>query len=37
MNLNKQAKLYSQGMHPVFKIGQKGKWSRIKEKPSYFV
>lgn len=37
MNLNKQAKLFSQGMHPVIKIGSNGKWERMKEKPSFFV
>uniref|UniRef100_A0A182SHI4 Pepdidase_M14_N domain-containing protein n=1 Tax=Anopheles maculatus TaxID=74869 RepID=A0A182SHI4_9DIPT len=35
MNLNKQAKLFSQGMHPVTKVGPNGRWERIKEKPSY--
>lgn len=37
MNLNKQAKLFSQGMHPVIKNGSNGKWERMKEKPSFFV
>lgn len=37
MNLNKQAKLFSQGMHPVIRVGENGKWERIKEKPVYFV
>lgn len=37
MNLNKQAKLFSQGMHPVMRMGPTGKWERIKEKPAYFV
>lgn len=37
MNLNKQAKLFSQGMHPVVKYGSNGKWERIKEKPTFFV
>uniref|UniRef100_A0A1B0GH66 tubulin-glutamate carboxypeptidase n=1 Tax=Lutzomyia longipalpis TaxID=7200 RepID=A0A1B0GH66_LUTLO len=37
MNLNRQAKLYSQGMHPVVKVGANGKWERIKDKPSYTV
>uniref|UniRef100_A0A336LX69 CSON004345 protein n=1 Tax=Culicoides sonorensis TaxID=179676 RepID=A0A336LX69_CULSO len=37
MNLNKQAKLFSQGMHPVIRIGPKGKWERIREKPAYFM
>ncbi|XP_055610573.1 uncharacterized protein LOC129757387 isoform X2 [Uranotaenia lowii] len=37
MNLNKQAKLFSQGMHPVMKVGPTGRWERIKDKPSYAV
>ncbi|XP_058464869.1 uncharacterized protein LOC131438701 isoform X2 [Malaya genurostris] len=37
MNLNKQAKLFSQGMHPVMKVGPGGRWERIKDKPSYAV
>lgn len=37
MNLNKQAKLFSQGMHPVTKVGPNGRWERIKDKPSYSV
>ncbi|XP_058837130.1 uncharacterized protein LOC131693378 isoform X4 [Topomyia yanbarensis] len=37
MNLNKQAKLFSQGMHPVMKVGSAGRWERIKDKPSYAV
>lgn len=37
MNLNRQAKLFSQGMMPVMKIGQFGKWERIKDKPTYDV
>ncbi|XP_063701182.1 cytosolic carboxypeptidase-like protein 5 [Culicoides brevitarsis] len=37
MNLNKQAKLFSQGMHPVIRVGPNGKWERIKEKPAYFM
>lgn len=37
MNLNKQAKLFSQGMHPVVKLGSHGKWERIKEKPNFYV
>lgn len=37
MNLNKQAKLFSQGMHPVIKHGSNGKWERMKEKPSFYV
>jgi hypothetical protein len=37
MNLNKQAKLFSQGMHPVLKIGDNGTWERMKDKPVYKV
>ena len=37
MNLNKQAKLFSQGMHPVVKHGSNGKWERMKEKPSFYL
>lgn len=37
MNLNKQAKLFSQGMHPVIKNGSNGKWERMKEKPTFNV
>lgn len=37
LNLNKQVKLFSQGMHPVMRIGSFGKWERMKESPSYSV
>lgn len=41
MNLNKQSKLYSQGMQPVVRCvgdyGQSSNWERIKEKCSYRV
>lgn len=37
MNLNKQAKLFSQGMHPVVKHGSNGKWERVKDKPLFNV
>lgn len=37
LNLNKQAKLFSQGMHPVIKSGSNGKWERMKEKPMFYV
>ena len=37
MNLNKQAKLFSQGMQPVMKIGANGKWERIKDKANFGV
>jgi hypothetical protein len=34
MNLNRQAKLYSQGMRPLFKVvPNQENWERIKEKP----
>ena len=34
MNLNRQAKLYSQGMKPLYKIlPHQPQWERIKEKP----
>lgn len=36
MNLNKQAKLFSQGMHPVIRHGSNGKWERMKEKPTFY-
>ena len=35
VNLNKQAKLFSQGMHPVMRNGLNGKWERTKEKPTF--
>ncbi|XP_055629930.1 uncharacterized protein LOC129770842 isoform X3 [Toxorhynchites rutilus septentrionalis] len=37
MNLNKQAKLFSQGMHPVMRVGPAGRWERIRDKPSYSI
>jgi hypothetical protein len=37
MNLNKQAKLFSQGMHPVTRHGPNGKWERIKDKPTFII
>lgn len=37
LNLNKQAKLFSQGMHPVTRHGVNGKWERIKEKPTFLI
>lgn len=48
VNLNKQSKMYSQGMAPVFKVDLgnsekpnakfcKASWSRIKEIPTYQV
>ena len=35
INLNKQIKLYQQGMTPVFR--QKGGWERMKERPTFEV
>ena len=35
MNLNKQAKLFSQGMAPVFRIQGKTSWERIRDPPTY--
>lgn len=35
VNLNKQSKLFSQGMHPVMRNGSNGKWERTKEKPTF--
>lgn len=48
LSLNKQSKMYSQGMTPVFKVDlgksdklftkySKASWSRIKEIPTYQV
>lgn len=37
VNMNKQAKLFSQGMHPVIRVGDTGKWERIKYSPVYNV
>lgn len=37
MNLNKQAKLFSQGMNIVVKHGSNGKWERMKEKPTFYL
>lgn len=38
MNMNKQNKLYNQGMSPVFKVVPgKNSWRRIKEKPAFEV
>lgn len=48
VSLNKQSKMYSQGMTPVFKVDSgkseklnakfsKASWSRIKEIPTYQV
>ncbi|XP_055377224.1 cytosolic carboxypeptidase-like protein 5 [Condylostylus longicornis] len=34
-NLNRQAKLFSQGMTPVMKVGQNGHWHRIKDNPTF--
>lgn len=37
LNLNKQMKLFSQGMHPVVRCGEYGKWERMKESPTFVV
>ena len=37
-NLNKQSKLYSQGMTPVYRtVPGKIKWERVRERPTYEV
>ena len=37
-NLNKQSKLYSQGMTPIFRaVPGKIKWERIRDRPTYEV
>ena len=34
MNLNRQAKLYSQGMKPLYKVlPHQEQWERIRDKP----
>lgn len=38
VDLNRQAKMYSQGMAPVMKmVPGKAQWERIREKPTYTV
>jgi hypothetical protein len=38
VNLNRQSKMYSQGMAPVFRmVPGRNHWDRIKEKPTYTV
>lgn len=38
INLNRQVKMYSQGMAPVFRIlPGRGLWDRIREKPTYTI
>lgn len=38
VNMNKQAKLYTQGMQPVVRIGEApAKWERMRESPTHFV
>lgn len=37
VNLNKQSKLFSQGMHPVIRVSETGKWERTKYSPVYSV
>ena len=37
-NLNKQSKLYSQGMMPVYRVVPgKIKWERVRDRPTYEV
>lgn len=38
VDLNRQAKMYSQGMAPVYRIiPGKTQWERVREKPTYTV
>ncbi|XP_023718952.1 cytosolic carboxypeptidase-like protein 5 isoform X1 [Cryptotermes secundus] len=38
VNLNRQSKMYSQGMAPVFRmVPGRSNWDRVKEKPTYAV
>jgi len=38
VNQNRQLRMYSQGMAPVFRVVPgRSHWDRIKEKPSYAV
>lgn len=38
VDLNKQSKIYSQGMCPVYKvIPGKSNWERIRDRPTYIV
>lgn len=38
VNLNRQSKMYSQGMAPVFRISPgRSSWERIREKPTFNV
>lgn len=39
VNMNKQAKLYTQGMQPVMRVGEgpSAKWERIREPVTHFV
>lgn len=38
VNLNKQAKMYSQGMAPVYRIlPGKPHWERVRDRPTYSV
>lgn len=38
VDLNRQAKMYSQGMAPVYKVVPgKSIWERIRDKPTYQV
>lgn len=37
VNMNKQAKLFSQGMAPVVRHGDTGRFERMKESPTFVV
>lgn len=37
VNMNKQSKLFNQGMHPVVRVGETGKWERVKDRPVHCV
>lgn len=37
INLNKQAKLFGQGMQPVIRIGENGRWERMRDNTKYSV
>lgn len=38
VNLNRQSKMYSQGMAPVFRVSPgRNHWERIREKPTFNV
>lgn len=37
VNLNKQVKLFNHGMQPAVRVGENGKWERLKENLTYKV